>query len=606
MYKYRAIVIVPVESMDGYAGAILSVDLTAGSVQQQPLPEEWKKKYLGGRGFGVRIITDLVDPAADPLSEQNVVVFAAGPLTGSRMPMGSRYDVVTKSPLTGTLSSANSGGFFGTELKRAGFDAIIIRGSAQRPVYLWINNGACEIRDAAALWGKTTSQTAQALQLTHDDPGVRVACIGPAGERQCRIAAVINEQSRAAARGGCGAVLGVKLLKAIAVRGTGTVGAADQAHFDAVTTSVRERLKTGGVTTGALSRYGTAALVQLINSLGLLPVKNHQKNTFAKAQDVSGEELARAFLKGKKACYSCPVACGRECELEGVTGGGPEYETIWAFGPDCGVSDLASIIRANNLCNELGLDTISTGVTIACAMELSEKGYLPYTVRWGDGDMVANLVRMIGYRAGIGDEMAEGSFRFAARYGHPELSMSVKKLEVPAYDPRGLQGQGLEYATSVRGGCHVYGNMVYPEVIGVPVKLDPLATGNKGHWTMVMQDLAAAVDASGMCLFGGRVLGGADYAAMVSALTGRSIDEHEFLQVGERIWNLQKLFNIRAGLGYEDDTLPPRMLNEPLTEGAPKGQVWHRDALLPGYYAARGWDEKGRPKQEKLDELGIG
>ncbi|MCJ7795076.1 MAG: aldehyde ferredoxin oxidoreductase, partial [Methanoregulaceae archaeon] len=492
------------------------------------------------------------------------------------------------------------------ELTRAGFDAIIIRGSAQRPVYLWINHGACEIRDAATLWGKTTSQTTQALQRALDDPGVRVACIGPAGERQCRIAAVINEQSRAAARGGCGAVLGAKSLKAIAVRGTGTITAKDPVHFDAVTKSVRDRLKAGGLTTGALSKYGTAALLQLINSLGLLPVKNHQKNTFALANDVSGEELARAFLKGKKACYSCPVACGRECELEGVTGGGPEYETIWAFGPDCGVSDMPSIIRANNLCNDLGLDTISTGVTIACAMELSEKGYLPHTVRWGDGDKVVNLVRMIGYRAGIGDEMAEGSFRFAARYGHPALSMSVKKLEVPAYAPRGLQGQGLEYATSVRGGCHVYGNMVYPEVIGVPVKLDPLATGDKGHWTKVMQDLAAAVDASGMCLFGGRVLGGADYAAMVSALTGRTIDEHEFMQVGERIWNLQKVFNIRAGFGRDDDTLPPRMLNEPLTEGAPKGQVWHRDALLPGYYAARGWDEQGRPRQEKLDELGIG
>jgi aldehyde:ferredoxin oxidoreductase len=400
--------------------------------------------------------------------------------------------------------------------------------------------------------------------------------------------------------------MGSKFLKAIAVRGTGIIGAKDPVFFAAFTKSVRDRLKAGGLTTGGLSKYGTAALLQLINSLGLLPVNNHQKNTFAEAKNVSGEELARAFLKGKKACYSCPVACGRECELEGVTGGGPEYETIWAFGPDCGVSDMPSIIRANNLCNDLGLDTISTGVTIACAMELSEKGYLPYTVRWGDGDMVVNLVRMIGYRAGIGDEMAEGSFRFAARYGHPELSMSVKKLEVPAYDPRGLQGQGLEYATSVRGGCHVYGNMVYPEVIGVPVKLDPLATGDKGHWTRVMQDLAAAVDASGMCLFGGRVLGGADYAAMVSALTGWNMGEHEFMQVGERIWNLQKVFNIKAGFGYEDDTLPPRMLNEPLTEGAPKGQVWHRDALLPGYYAARGWDEQGRPTKEKLDELGIG
>jgi aldehyde:ferredoxin oxidoreductase len=605
MYKYRAIVIVLVESMDGYAGAILSVDLTAGSLQKQPLPEEWKKKYIGGRGFGVRIISDLVDPATDPLSDANVVVFAAGPLTGSRMPMGSRYDVVTKSPLTGTLSSANSGGFFGTELKRAGFDAVIIRGNARRPVYLWISDGAAEIRDASALWGKTTGGTTQAIQAALGDPQIRVACIGPAGERQCLMAAVMNEQSRAAARGGSGAVMGSKCLKALAVRGTGSVVAQDPVHFDAVITSVRERLKGGGLATGGLNKYGTAALLQLINQLGLLPANNHQKNSFMDAGRVSGEELTRGFLKEKKSCYSCPVACGRECEVDGERGGGPEYETIWAFGPDCGVSDMPSIIRANNLCNELGLDTISTGVTIACAMELSEKGYLPHTVRWGDGDKVVNLVRMIAYRAGIGDEMAEGSFRFAARYGHPELSMSAKKLEVPAYDPRGLQGQGLEYATSVRGACHVYGNMVYPEVLGVPVKLDPSATENKAPWTKVMQDLAAAVDSSGMCLFGGRVLSGADYAAMVSALTGQRMGEHEFLQAGERIWNLQKVFNLKAGLGRDDDTLPPRMLKEPLKDGAPKGQVWHRDALLPAYYAARGWDDLGRPTKEKLKELGI-
>ena len=591
--------------MDGYAGAILSVDLTAGSLQKQPLPEEWKKKYIGGRGFGVRIISDLVDPATDPLSDANVVVFAAGPLTGSRMPMGSRYDVVTKSPLTGTLSSANSGGFFGTELKRAGFDAVIIRGNARRPVYLWISDGAAEIRDASALWGKTTGGTTQAIQAALGDPQIRVACIGPAGERQCLMAAVMNEQSRAAARGGSGAVMGSKCLKALAVRGTGSVVAQDPVHFDAVITSVRERLKGGGLATGGLNKYGTAALLQLINQLGLLPANNHQKNSFMDAGRVSGEELTRGFLKEKKSCYSCPVACGRECEVDGERGGGPEYETIWAFGPDCGVSDMPSIIRANNLCNELGLDTISTGVTIACAMELSEKGYLPHTVRWGDGDKVVNLVRMIAYRAGIGDEMAEGSFRFAARYGHPELSMSAKKLEVPAYDPRGLQGQGLEYATSVRGACHVYGNMVYPEVLGVPVKLDPSATENKAPWTKVMQDLAAAVDSSGMCLFGGRVLSGADYAAMVSALTGQRMGEHEFLQAGERIWNLQKVFNLKAGLGRDDDTLPPRMLKEPLKDGAPKGQVWHRDALLPAYYAARGWDDLGRPTKEKLKELGI-
>jgi aldehyde:ferredoxin oxidoreductase len=592
--------------MDGYAGLILRADLTTGSIDTERLPPEWKRTYIGGRGFGVKIISDLVDPAIDPLSEKNILVFAPGLLTGSRMPMGSRYDVVTKSPLTGTLSSANSGGMFGTELKRAGFDAVVISGRAKTPVYLFISDGAGELQDASPLWGKTTGETTADIQRARGNQSVRVACIGPAGERQCLMAAIINEGSRAAARGGAGAVMGSKLLKAVAVRGTGTIEMADPVSFAGVVRAMHDRLKAGGLTTGGLNKYGTAALVQLISHLNLLPVKNHQHNSFAQSSQVSGEELARAFLKGKKACYSCPVACGRVCEVDGITGGGPEYETIWAFGPDCGVSDLPSIIRANNLCNELGLDTISTGVTIACAMELSEKGYLPYTVRWGDGEAVTNLVRMIAYRAGIGDEMADGSFRFAARYGHSELSMSAKKMEVPAYDPRGLQGQGLEYATSVRGGCHVYGNMVYPEVIGVPVRLDPSATEGKAKWTRIMQDLAAAVDASGMCLFGGRVMGEAEYAVMVSALTGWDMDGKEFLQIGERIWNLQKLFNIKAGLGCDDDTLPARMLTEPLKDGASKGQVWRRDELLPEYYAVRGWDANGRPTKEKLRELGIG
>ena len=592
--------------MDGYAGSILSIDLTSGSIDKQRLHTEWKRKFIGGRGIGVKIISDLLDPATDPLSDNHIIVFAAGLLTGSKMPMGSRYDVVTKSPLTGTLSSANSGGFFGTGLKRAGFDAVVIRGRAESPVYLWLHDGNADVRDASALWGKTTSETTTAIQVAHADPAVHVASIGPAGEHQCLIAAIINEQSRAAARGGAGAVMGEKLLKAIAVKGSGAIGVSDPVCFSGVAKSMLERLKASGLTSGGLHKYGTAALVQLISQHGLLPVNNHQENIFSNVSNVSGEELTRVFLKGKKACFSCPVACGRVCEVDKKQGGGPEYETIWAFGPDCGVSDLPSIIRASNLCNELGLDTISTGVTIACAMELSEKGYLPYTVRWGDGDAVVNLVRMIAYRAGIGDEMADGSFRFAARYGHPELSMSAKKMEVPAYDPRGLQGQGLEYATSVRGACHVYGNMLYPEVLGIPEKLDPFATEGKAQWTKTMQDLAAAVDSAGMCLFGGRTMQASDYAVMISALTGWDMDGREFLQVGERIWNLQKLFNLAAGLGRDDDTLPPRLLTEPLKNGAPKGQVWRRNELLPEYYAMRGWDAEGRPTKEKLRELGIG
>lgn len=592
--------------MNGYAEKILHVDLARERMTEEPFPEEWRRNYIGGRGLGVRIIQDMVNPGIDPLGAENVLIFATGPVAGSGLPLGSRYDVVAKSPLTGTLTSANSGGKFGTSMKRAGFDAVVIRGRAERPVSLILDDGHAELRDASDLVGMTTSETSAALQEDLGDPGTSVACIGPAGERLSRIAAIINENSRAAGRGGVGAVMGSKNLKAVAARGGGRVTVADRDRFLALKKEVADRIRENAISGGGLPRFGTAVLVNIINENYILPTRNFQSSHFPAAENVSGERMADTILSGKMGCQTCVIQCGRDIEVEGKRTAGPEYETIWAFGPDCGIDDLAAVSEANTLCNDLGLDTISAGSTIACAMELSEKGYIDEDIRFGDAEKMVDLVRRIAYRDGIGDELAEGSFRFARKHGHPELSMSVKRQELPAYDPRGLQGHGLAYVTSVRGGDHVYAYLIAPEVLGSPEKLDPYSSEGKAVWTKTFQDLTAFIDSSGACLFTSFPLGAADYGAMVSAVTGYDIDGDEVLRIGERIWNLQKIFNLKAGCSREDDTLPPRLLKEPLTEGAPKGRVWEREPLLDEYYRVRGWDREGRPTPEKLRELGIG
>jgi aldehyde:ferredoxin oxidoreductase len=594
----------PVNAMDAYAGKILYADLSTGSLNSRPLPEELQRLYLGGRGFGARIITDMVDPQIDPLGPDNVLVLATGPLTGTGVPMGSRYEVSAKSPLTGTLSSANSGGDFGWKLKRAGFDAIVITGKAAKPVYLLLNNGEVELRDAEPYWGMESQEIYDALRSDLGDTKMRLSCIGPAGENLSRMACIINEKARAAGRGGLGAVMGSKNLKAIAATGEQPISEADREMLNRVKERIRSKVSENSIEQ-ALDSLGTSVLVNIVNDNYILPTRNFQTAHFPEAEKVSGETIKETILKKTKGCYACIVKCGRVTEVEGKVGEGPEYESEWAFGPDCGIDDLHAITKANFRCNELGLDTISTGSTIACLMEMAERGVVDYDIRFGDAEKMLELVDMIAGRRGIGDELAEGSYRFAEAHGHPELSMSVKKQELPAYDPRGLQGHGLQYATSVRGGDHVYGYMISLEVLGAPEKLDPYTNEGKAMWTRALQDLTAAIDASGMCLFTSFALDATDYADLVAATTGMAIDAQGMMLLGERIWNLQKLFNLRAGYTKKDDTLPPRLLTEPLKEGAPAGRVWEREPLLSEYYALRGWDNEGVPSTEKLGELGL-
>ena len=590
--------------MDGYAGNIAYADLSAGKVTIKATPPELKKHYLGGRGFGIRFLTDMVDPKADPLGEKNVLVYAAGPLTGTGIPLGSRYEVSTISPLSGTAMSANSGGVFGWKMKKAGFDAIVVTGKAKMPAYLFLDNGKAELRDATSLWGKTTGQTTDAIVDELKDKSVRVCCIGPAGEKLVLFACIINEKTRAAGRGGVGAVMGSKNLKAIAARGDLPIKAADEAKLEAVKERVKKKIEENGIEQ-ALQKYGTAVLINIINENYVMPTRNFQTAHFAAAEKVSGETMAATILKQPKGCYACIVKCGRVCEFDGESGEGPEYEPDWAFGPDCGIDDLKAVARANNICNEYGLDAISAPTTIACLMEMAEKGYVKHPIRFGDAKGMLKLVEQIAKREDLGNELAEGSFRFATKYGHPELSMSSKKQELPAYDPRGIQGYGLATATSVRGGDHVYGYMISPEILGSPQKLDPYVTKGKPQWVKTFQDLTAGIDASGMCLFSSFALGAEDYADLISATTGMKVDATELLKVGERIWNLQKLYNIKRGFGRKDDSLPARLLNEPLMEGAPKGQVFRPEEMLDEYYTLRGWDKEGTPTPAKLKELGL-
>jgi len=597
--KYLAVM-----HMDAYVGTIAFADLTLGRVNVRPYPDEMKRKYLGGRGLGTRMVADAITPETDPLGPNNVLVLASGPLTGSGVPLGSRYEVSTKSPLNDMLISANSGGVFGWKIKKAGFDALVVTGKANTPVYVYLNEGTVEIRDARPYWGTTTGETTEALKNDLEDKDARVTCIGPAGERLSRIACIINESSRAAGRGGCGAVMGSKNLKAVVATGKVPIRVANEERFNVVKDRIRKKIEENGICQG-LHNYGTAILINIINENFILPVRNFQKSHAKEADKVSGEEMARTILKRPKGCYACIVQCGRVCEVDGQPGEGPEYGSDWALGPDCGVFNLKSVAKAGFLCNEMGLDTISAGATIACAMEMSERGYLQEKIRFGDENAVLNLLKKMGYREGIGNELADGSYRFALHHGHPELSMAVKKQELPAYDPRGLQGHGLAYATSVRGGDHVYAYLISPEVLGAPQKLDPYTSEGKAGWVKTFQDLSAAIDASGMCLFTSFALGADDYADLIAAATGMPIDARELLQIGERIWNVQKIFNLKVGYTKKDDTLPDRLLTEPLKEGAPRGRVWQREPLLDEYYHLRGWSEEGHPTPQKLAELGL-
>jgi len=596
--------------MYGYQGKILRVDLSNGIIKVEPLDEKIAKKFIGGRGLATKLFVDEVSPLVDALSPENKLLIATGPLTGTPTPTGGRYMVVTKSPLTGTIASSNSGGYWGAELKFAGYDIIIVEGKSEKPVYLMIEDDTVEIRDASHIWGKVVSETTSTL-LKEVPEKSRVLTIGPAGEKLSHIAAVISDVSRAAGRSGVGAVMGSKNLKAITVRGTKKVPLADEEALKAIVKDCGAKIKENGVTGQGLPAYGTAILVNIINEGGVFPTNNYQTSQFPNAEEISGELLAEKYLIRKDPCYRCPIGCGRYSKVDDIEGGGPEYESIWAFGGDCGVSDMASVIKANYWCNEYGLDTISTGATIAAAMELYQKGYLKnedlngLSLEFGNNEAIIEWTKRIGLREGFGNKMADGSYVLTNSYGVPELSMSVKKQELPAYDPRAIQGQGLQYATSNRGGCHVRGYLISPEILGLPEKLDRFTIEGKATWVKIFQDLTAFIDSSGLCLFTSFALGVEDYKAIINAVLGTNWTGEDILLAGERIWNLEKLFNLEAGIDPSQDTLPKRLLEDPISSGPSEGNLSRLSEMLPEYYRLRGWSVEGIPTAERKSLLGL-
>jgi aldehyde:ferredoxin oxidoreductase len=600
--------------METWQGTTLRVNLTTGRISQERVDASVARDFVGGRGVATKILRDEGAATVDPLGPDNTLIFASGTLTGTTAPAAGRYMVVAKSPLTGAVACSNSGGFFGPQMRFAGTDMVVFEGKAESPVYLWLEDGKAELRPADHLWGKNTHETDDAIRAETSDKA-RVACIGPAGERLVRFACVMNDKHRAAGRSGVGAVMGAKNLKAVAVRGTGKLKTHDEAAFKKAVKVARTKVAESPTTSEGLPTYGTAVLVNVINAYGFYPTRNFRESYFPTADKQSGERMAETILLRNSACFGCPIRCGRITKVETPKrycgeGEGPEYETVWALGAACGIDDLAAIAKANYICNELGMDTIETGAAVACAMDLAESGYLPESdtgrpLRFGDADAMVEMVAQAGVREGFGDLLAEGGYRLAEKYGHPELFMGAKKQAFPAYDGRGSQGMGLQYATSNRGACHVRGYMIAAEVFGVPMKLEPAETEDKPAFDIAFQNLTAVVDSSGLCLFNTFAFGADEILELLNAATGRGYTMESMLAAGERIWNLERLFNLEAGLTQADDTLPPRILSEPIPEGPMAGNVCQLGEMLPDYYELRGWTSDGEPTEEKLAQLGL-
>ena len=613
-----------------WAGKILRVNLTAGTVKSEPLNTEWARAYIGSRGLGSKYLVSEVDPKVDPLSPENKIIWATGPLTGTMASTGGRYTVVTKGPLTGAIACSNSGGYWGAELKMAGWDMIIFEGKSPKPVYLYINDDEAELRDAGHLWGQSVWKTEEVLKSSLQDPLVRVSSIGKAGENGVLYAAVVNDLHRAAGRSGVGAVMGSKNLKAIAVRGTKGVGnIRDPKAFMKTTFEKKKILAENAVTGQGLPAYGTQVLMNVINEIGALPTRNHRDVQFEGAKDISAEAMVtpresdgKKHLVTNQACFGCTIACGRISKMdEGHftvankpqywgANGGLEYEAAWALGAANGVNDLEALQYANLLCNEEGFDPISFGATVGAVMELYEMGVLTkeqlgIDAKFGSAQALAHFAEITAKGEGFGKEIGMGSARLTKKYGYPDLSMSVKGQEFPAYDGRAIQGIGLAYATSNRGACHLRGYTIASEVLGIPVKTDPVESEGKPELVKAFQDATAAFDSSGLCVFTTFAWGVADLAPQLQAACNEEFTTEELEKIGERIWNMEREFNNAAGFTAKDDSLPKRLLTEAAKTGASKGMVSKLPEMLPKYYAVRGWDPEGRPTAATKARLSL-
>jgi len=614
----------------GWTGKILRVDLTKGKCTSEDLNMEWAGQYLGQRGLASKYLSEEMDPKTDPLSPENKMIFATGPLTGTCASTGGRYSVITKGPLTGAIACSNSGGYFGAELKFAGYDMIIFEGKARNPVYLCLIDGNAELLDASEIWGTSVWDTDAWIKTRHQEPQMHIAAIGVAGENQILYSCIVNDLHRAAGRSGVGAVMGSKNLKAVAVRGTGGVKVDDFKAFMKATNDGKKVLAENAVTGEGLPTYGTQVLMNVIHEAGALPTHNSKHVQFDGARDISAEAMAepsgkdgKPNLLANQACFSCTIACGRISKVneEHYTvvnkpeywhaSGGLEYEAAWALGAATGVNDLDALTYANFICNEQGLDPISFGATLGAAMELYEEGIITdketggLKLTFGSAEALTKSTELVGKAEGFGKELGMGSAKLCDKYGKPELSMTVKGQEFPAYDPRGIQGMGLTYATSNRGACHLRSYTVSSEILGIPEKTDPHTIDGKAGLVKAFQDATSAVDSTGLCVFTTFAWTLEDIAPQIDASIPGQWNVDRLLETGERIWNLERQFNLKAGFTKKDDTLPKRLLKDAAKTGPAEGKVSGLDKMLPEYYELRGWTKEGVPTNETLNRLAL-
>lgn len=620
---------------------MLDINLSTKKIGEYEVTDRERELFLGGKSLAAKILYDNLSAGVDPLAPENILIVNTGPLTGSNGPGTSRFNVTSKNVLTGGIASSNCGGNFGINLKRAGYDGIIIRGRADKPVYIDVNNNNVEIKDASGLWGLTTGETEEKL----GKKGGKII-IGPAGENLVKFACIIS-QERAIGRCGLGAVMGSKNLKAIIAQGTNKVPAADEKLFKKLVKEWVKSLREHPTTGKYLPSYGTSGFINKASVTNVLPTRNFRYGSFEHAEEISGEKLAEKYLIKNSGCMSCPIHCARVVNLKGKEIKGPEFETIGLLGANLENKNLSLIFEWNYLLDQLGMDTISTGVVLGFAMELKEKGLLECELEFGRTDNIAQMMEDIAYRRGLGNDLAEGVKRLAEKYGGEEFAIHSKGLEMASYEPRGAAGQGLGYAVSNRGACHLNaGYMVYFEAIG-PINMDPLSPKSKAAYTIFQQNVMEAISSAGNCLFttyaiipkqsfsikpyassaklisklidnSGSILGlmlrlppavmsihlpFIPHTKVLSALTGMNITLGEFLKIGERCYNIERLFNIREGLNGKDDTLPKRLLEELQDPNNPHSKVPLKE-MLNEYYKLRGW-EKGKPTKETLRKLNL-
>jgi aldehyde:ferredoxin oxidoreductase len=606
-------------NLGGYANRIAHVDLTKGEIDVQPIPEEWARKYIGARGLGVRYMLE-AGPEVDPLSPDNWLCFMNGPLTGTAANMSGRMAIVTKSPLTGTVTDAHHGGWSAARLRWAGYDGLIFKGKAEKPVYLYIDEETIELRDASHVWGKGVHDTVRTFRDEYGEKDLTVISIGPAGENLVKYACWVNEDDRASGRGGTGCVGGSKNLKAVVIKAKKSFPkpAREDDWKEAHSRALAVIMDEANITSprkGGLSVYGTNVLMNITSTMGALPTLNGRVTSFGdKAEKISGEYVNDHILVNNPTCHACPVACKKEVEIKdgefaGLRMESLEYEPAWSLGANCGNDNVASVAKMIDMANDYGMDAIEIGDVLATYIEASTKGYTNGDGGLAEGDYLGMIatIHKVARREGIGNVLADGVDATAKHFGHPEIAMTVKGQGIPAYDPRGLKGMGIAYATSNRGACHLRAYTPAAELNIMPfqsLSVDPLEWKGKGELVKIFQDIHAFSDSMDLCKFSAFAMGADEYAQQYSAMVGVDITADDVLKIGERIYNLERYYNNLAGLGEGSDYLPKRFTDEPSTMPGSEGHVCELDKMLDEYYAARGW-KNGVVPEEKLKELEI-